>query len=477
MNIASDATQDTPSEKLETESDHDDAEYEERDISDFETKVLDIVQKISIAENDVDIDAAKTEFLSNTADTIDVSRHACMLLHFARMFAGEGERDGDIWEWAQAFRAKFSEPAGVLSLFAALGNVIRSGPAEAMSESIDVSDLEKLFRLSLSLDPDSVGSHLLAGEYFLFNEQHGEAERCLARAFRLDRSNESAAMRLSEVYQQTDRPRDALNVLDLCLREGCDAPNVAWEALVQAVHAQQFEAALTYADRFDALEPNESGVNYYRATALVELGRHSESLAAVAAEMKFEPDETLHLDAVRACAWLGIGEAEKAGKQFDDILNRPFGPVTFLTTHGLNQILEMIWRQTNSLGENDPIREQLRQRMLTTGLMPDSYFDKKRESGDEQTVNFYQVLIEQPLEEDWGLSPGCLPGQDHWMSYRAVWGVLAENETRARDLVFEWQNRCDKQTPSIEEVALDGEGYKDRAGVVWQGMRWCDGDE
>lgn len=443
----------------------------------FEVALMGKVRRFFEADEDSERNAALLDFLSLTADQIDDPRHASLVLHFARQFGGEGDHDKDIWAWAAAFPKKFPESSGVLSLYAALGNVLRFGEDEDLREEIDGDEIEKLLRLAMSLNPDSIGAHLVAGEHFLFFENHGEAERCLARAFRLDRSNSTAAMQLAEVYQQTERPRDALNVLDLCLREGTEDPNVAWEALVQSVHAGQFEAGLTYADRFDALQPNESGVNYYRATSFVELGRHEEALAALEAEQQHEQEETLHLDAVRACALLGAGREEEFLTIFENIMDRPFGGIEFLTTNGISQSMNLLWRQTTRLPEEHPVRSALQSRMLLLGMMPDEVFDELRVENDESTVNFYQLLVEQPLDESWPASGGCLPGQSRWQNYRIVWGVLAETEDDARDRVLQWQDKCETSPAAVIDVALDGEGYKDKPGVVWQGIRWSDEPE
>lgn len=450
---------------------------EDAEPKDYEIQVMDLVQRFYSAEDENDRNAALTEFLATSADQVEEERHANLLLHFARQFGGDGERDNEIWKWAEPFPKKFPDASGVLSLYAALGNVLRFGDDEELQQSIDGEEIEKLFRLAMSQNPDSIGSHLLAGEHFLFTENHGEAERCLARAFRLDRSNSVAALQLAEVYQQTDRPRDALNVLDLCLREGSEEPNVAWEALVQATHARQFEAALTYADQFDSVQPDESGVNYYRATALLELGRHEEALAAVDAEMKFEPEETLHLDAVKACALLGARRGDDAGRALHSVISRPWSGIEFLTHHGLNQIMDLLWRKTSSLSDDNPVRVALTQKLLKAGMLPDDVFDDLRSVGADGTVNFYQVLADQPLDQTWSESAGCMPGQATWKSYRIVWGVLAKDEEEAKARVLEWQNKCESHPASIVDVALDGEGFKDKPGVVWQGMRWNDEEE
>lgn len=442
--------------------------------TEYEEQVLEIVQRYFTSAEEAERDGALSDFLAIGTDQVTDVRHAGLLLHFARQLGGHGHRDQEIWAWAQPFPVKFPDAAGVVSLYAALGNVLRFGPDEDLQESIDGEEIEKLFRLAMSQNPDSVGAHLLAGEHFLFSENHGEAERCLARAFRLDRSNSIAALQLSEVYQQTDRPRDALNVLDLCLREGSDEPNVAWEALVQSVHTRQFEAALTYADRFDELRPDESGVNYYRGTALVELGRHEDALAAVTAERAHEQEETLHLDAVEACALLGAGRQDEARDLFARVTERSFADVTFLTIHGLGQTLDLLWRLSSELPDEDPVRQALRRRLLATGLMSDEFFDELRATGEIGRVNFYQVLVEQPLDESWADSAGSLPGQAHWGSYRIVWGVLAPDEDDAHERALYWQNQCETLPATVIDIATDGEGYRDIPGVVWQGMRWND---
>src|SRR5439155_18241347 len=113
--------------------------------------------------------------------------------------------------------------------------------------------LELLFRQSLDLDTDDAANHARAGAWFLGEENYGEAERCLARAFRLQRDNSFLAQRLAEVYNRTERPRDALAVLDLCLREGCDEPQVAWDAALAAFRLDQYDVMLTYLDRFEGM--------------------------------------------------------------------------------------------------------------------------------------------------------------------------------------------------------------------------------
>src|SRR5205807_1889085 len=101
---------------------------------------------------------------------------------------------------------------------------------------------------------------------------------------------------------RTERPRDALAVLDLCLRQGCASPDVAMEAALLAMDVGQHDAQLTYLQYFEQIEPNQPWTMYYTALALLDLKRPDEALQAMAEEEKRSPDRTFGLLVLRACA-------------------------------------------------------------------------------------------------------------------------------------------------------------------------------
>jgi len=138
----------------------------------------------------------------------------------------------------------------------------------------------------------------------------GEAERCLARGFRLMRNDSYLALRLAEIYQRTDRPRDALAVLDLCLREGSEDPNVAWEASMTAFRTESYEPLLTYLDRYEHLQPDQPWANYFRAIAQLELGKPRDALESLTQEERRSPERPFGIEALRACAFAALGQLE-----------------------------------------------------------------------------------------------------------------------------------------------------------------------
>jgi hypothetical protein len=113
-----------------------------------------------------------------------------------------------------------------------------------------------------------------------------------------------------------------------------------------------------------------------------------------------------------------------------------------------------------------------RQRVLRLGLYLDDWFEAATSDVQATTVGLYQVLVEQPLPSDWDSSLGCLPGEEGWSAYHAVWGVIAESEADARELVLEWQNRCESEPARVVDLSLVEQGAVDVPGVRWQGARW-----
>lgn len=413
------------------------------------------------------------ELLAYTPQRVSHPRDAARLLYLAAApVNAESGRAAEIWTWAQALAAPFPDAPTVLSRLAALGELLRE-QNEALEAIIPFEELERLFRKSLRLDANHADNFTLAGLFFFRRGDLGEAERCFARGFRLDRSNSFLALRLAEVYRQTERPRDALAALDMCLREGHDDPALAWEAARTALSLEHFDAALTYLDQFETLQPGEPNTQYCRALALVELGRAEEALSALDEEERRAPDQTLHLDVMRACACFDQERAGDARRHVQKVLAYRLREADFLSLAGLVQLAARLWRRVNGLPAEDPLRQALEERLLAAGLMPDEYFEAQRQAADEAEgeVRFYRCLVRQPLDADWASSPGCLPRQESWTEYFAEWGVLAANEEDAARRALTWQARCYPQPAEIAEIQTSADEFLDKPGVVWQGLR------
>jgi tetratricopeptide (TPR) repeat protein len=413
------------------------------------------------------------ETLSFDPQRVTHPRDAERLLYLAGApGAADSGRGAAIWQWAEAIAAAFPDDAAVVGQLAWLGFSLREAAPE-LADRIALPDLDRLFRKTVRMDAGDADNFLRAGIFFHAQEDLGEAERCYARAFRLQRNNSHSALRLAEIYQQTERPRDALAALDMCLREGADHPAVAWEAAVAALSLDKYEDSLAYLNHFEEIAPGEPNTQYYRGVALLELERGHEALAALDEEERRAPGRVLHLNVIRACANLDLRRLEAARQCIQSILSKPLREADFLTLSGFAQLFARLWRRMAALPEGDPLVAQVDEFILASGMAPDELFEKHRQQeAKAKEVIYYRCLVRQPLSKDWPQSPGCLPGQESWREYLAEWGVLAADEDDAVRRVLAWQSRCHALPGEMEALDPGAEKFFDKPGVVWQGFRW-----
>ncbi|MCM2370136.1 tetratricopeptide repeat protein [Aporhodopirellula aestuarii] len=393
-------------------------------------------------------------------------------LHTISFLLRDAERATEIWDWAGRCLAAQRQDAVTLSLYARLGCRLRYNCAEQMSDRIDESQLESWFRESLDLDPEKASNFGRAGDFFLFLENLGEAERCYARGFRLDRSHAELASKLARVYRRTERERDALAVLDMAIRAGADEPDLFWEAALSAQNLDQHEATLTYLDGFEKRTPNQAWVNYYRTVALLELQRFPEALAAAERESELNPECPFPVLVHRAAVAAGTGELDELRRLLGEVLAIPLASIDYLSISGIEKVLVRLWASTEALGEDDELRTQVSNRLLASSLAPDRLFEVQREKREPvEQVNFYRCVIKQPLDERWLTWPGRLAGEEELQCYQATWGVLARSDEEAAELASQWQSHCYPLDGEVVGVELVGEGYTERTGVVWQRFR------
>lgn len=418
--------------------------------------------------------------LAIAPETVKDPNDASRLMHLARFTSMIPEFAGNVWTWANSILEHHPQNATVVSMQAALGATLRASADGALDDAIPHSRLEGLFRQSMDLDPQAGDNFARAGIFHLEQENYGEAERCLARGFRLLRTSGHLALKLSEVYLRTDRPRDAVAVLDMALREGCDDPDVAWEAAISSNHIEQHESVLTYLARFDELRPGEPWSNYYRACALLELQRPQEALQALTRESELNPDMTYHVDVLRCSCLAELQRHDDFREGLTSLLATPLADVSYLTSNGLQKMFTRLWKSTAScLAFGDALLERLEGRLLETGLAPNEMFIAHREqtrpaddpSAAGGTVNFYRCVLRQPLDERWETFTGRLAGEENWTGYVVPWGVLAADPAEAQRLALLWQQRCYPIAAEVLEIMEDGGDFTDHAGVVWQGFR------
>jgi len=434
----------------------------------------DYMQQIIEADDDEAARHAILEsILEHTPDEVAEAGDGAYLVHLSR-FVATGTEDAErIWEWACRMRSRFSDDAVMLNVVASLGHFFRSSDPETFHDRIPLADLERWIRLSLSLNHNHPRNYARAGIFFLEEGLAGDAEQCFSRAFRLDRTDATVAHQLADLYRETDRPRDALAVLDICLRKGSTDENVAWEAAMTALQLSQYDMLLTYLKRYGELaEKEQTWLHYYRGLALFHLELYAECLQELDLELKFTPPGLMHLHVIRLCAYDRLGKAEEARAELGEFMKLRFTDVEYLSLHGLVRLAESLCETIETWSVDDPWRKRAFTRLLRAGLISDSYFQLLRQSHQEiESVQFYRVQLLQPLDETWPGSEGCLAGQQGWESYLIDWGVLAESEAHAVELALEFQNQCETAAARAVDVISGDESFRTQPGVVWQGYR------
>ncbi len=413
----------------------------------------------------------RTELWSYTSEKIDHPDDASGVLHLMTFVMGDCSDAEKTWNWANELASKFQEDGTVLSLLGQLGNLLRFSDNHEFAETITADRLEPLFRKSLELHNTRPRSFMRAGDHFRSEGNIGEAERCYARAFRLERTEGEIAVRLADLYRETDRGRDALHVLDVCLREGSQHPGVPWEAALAAFAVQRYEAMLTYLDRFESESGEKPWMHYYRAIALLELGKPEESFAAIEAEQKFFDEPLFHTISVRGSALAAIGRADEAKVDFRKTLAMKLGEIDYLTPPGIADALQRCWKAAKVMSDLE-LENEFMQRLLEAGLAEEDMFEPTR-TAKAKEVSLFRCLLEQPLNDNWSDHPACLPGQSHWPVYLAEWGVLASDEEEAESIAIQWQQKCfAEETPTLSQILPSDQTYVDSPGVVWQGGRF-----
>src|SRR3546814_8309231 len=101
-----------------------------------------------------------------------------------------------------------------------------------------------------------------------------------------------------------------------------------------------------------------------------------------------------------------------------------------------------------------PPRSQPTDTLLPYTTLVRSLFAAERETREAVAdVGFFEVVVEQPLDERWPEWPGCLAGEADWTSYTVTWGVLAASESEAHKFVEAWQaRRSEEHTSELQSL-------------------------
>jgi tetratricopeptide (TPR) repeat protein len=430
------------------------------------------------------------ELIEIEPSSLSDSEEAGVLLHLVRFASHRDERLVAIWDWANAVHQQFSQAPTVLSMLAALGHAFRKSltqeelddageplPPPALPAGIELDALipleriESLHRQALDLDPQNAENYARAGSFHFDQERFGDAERCLARSFRLNRTLSAAALRLAEVYARTERPQDSLAVLDLAIREGCEDPQLAWRAGLAAYSLEQYPAMLTYFDRFEELAPNEPWVQHHRACALLELGRPDEALEAIEREQALNPEAAAANQMQRVAAYGQLRREAEFRTGLETILATRLGSIETLTIQGIARLMEQVWK-SSPLPADDSLQRALEDRLLGCGIAPSELLVQiRKRSGRPEKVRLFQCILHQPLDDSWSTSHQCTPGEEGWTGYDTAWNVLARDAEHATELALQIQSRCWGTSARVIDVLESDNEYEEFPGVVWQGGR------
>ena len=445
-------------------------------IAELRERMTDLMQDPS----DEKFDALRADVLALDSTLVSHKDDTAGVLHLMGYLVGSGDDGEEVWKWANALAASHRENSVVLSLLGTLGDELRNSGNTAMAEKITPERTEQLFRKSMELDPTKARNFLRAGNHFANQDNNGEAERCFARAFRLDRTDGNIVRRLADLYNNTDRPRDALNVLDVCLREGSDDAQVAFDAAMLAFRLKQYDATLTYLEKFEQLAGENLWTNYYRGVCYYEQGDYTKALESLDREEKLAESTGWHLEVMRAVSKIRLGDVAGAQPNLDVAMETPFSEIDFLSSAGLMELMQRLAVVADEVMKDQALVARIEARLLRSGLMPEVWFQWQRESGDArpvENVRLYRCLVHQPLDETWDTDPDRLSDQQGWTQYVTEWAILAQSEDEARETALKYQAMCCSLEATVQEVLESEESYTDATGPVWQGARYPVGDD
>jgi tetratricopeptide (TPR) repeat protein len=328
----------------------------------------------------------------------------------------------------------------------------------------------------LQLDSAGVNNNFRAGEIFEYIDNLGESERCYARAFKLDRKREDAALALARIYTNSDRNSDAHYVLDLCIREGGSSSDLYFEAAMRAHSLSMHELQVSYLRTLLEKFPPVPWAYYYMSIGLLELKKPEEAIESIELEIEKFEGSGVHIESILAEANALLHRIQQAEEAIERGLSCALCDTEDLTNGGIASAIERLWRASKMLPSAGKLRGRVEKRMLQAGIATEEYFAELREDQKPKDLFLFHVSLLQTLDEHWAEFEGCLPDQTDWSSYVAHWGVLADDDEQAEQYAIEMQSQCYSLEPEVMDVSQEEDPLHDRPGVAFQGFR-TSGDE
>jgi tetratricopeptide (TPR) repeat protein len=426
-----------------------------------------------LATDRPDLSQVLADLLAIPPERIEHADDAVQFLHLLAFLSRGPVGEADAWQWATAVAKPHPRDAGLLSMLASLGDLLRTKDGSTVAGTIQLPELDAMFRLAMDVTPDQPGAFARAGLFYLNNQNDAEAERCLRRAFDLDPRNAFVAIQLADLFARTDRPIDGLSVLEKSIAQQADPDaELLWKAGLAAISLARWESALFHLTQLAGIEPERRWLHYYRAIALLGLERWAEAAAAIDLEAAIiKMPGALHVHTVRAAAAAGIENLIALRRHIDDAVAPPLGIVNYLAQSGIVGCFTRLWQAARQLPADDPSRRRLQERLLWSGLTPAEFWDQIRAGQDKiKGMRHFWVDLRQPLDDRWPRTGSAMPGQERWKAYTMRYGVLAADETEAAQQALQWQSHSAPMPAKVISVVLDGGPYTDVPGVTQRGF-------
>lgn len=417
-----------------------------------------------------------------TIDTANEARAFCLMAYWV---AEEGVEASRMWRLSKLVARRFEASAPVLSMHAGMAALMERTDLLPAEQRPSEAEVEDLYRRAMALDIHDEGIYYGAGRYFLSRgrERFGEAERCFARAFRLARTWSLPALNLAEIYRVTERPRDALEVLDLAVRHGCPDPRVAFEAGLAAFGLGLWRRGRMAFRYCHELDPEARWCHYYQAVCLLELGEAEEALEHIREEPGANPGIGIGARAVEVAALAALDRREEAIAGLRQALREPLFETTVMNRSGILRALlrlrEVAVELAADEGEGEDVRELLaavERRAWRSAHVDESWFPER--DGEDEDVGVYVVSLffaEVMAEDD----PDRPADQRDWPGWEDLFVVVAADGAAAVELARAEVSARLGQTPAHARVEpLYARRFEDAAGLVDQlpRRRW-DGEE
>ncbi len=376
-----------------------------------------------------------------------------------------------VWAWSQQLASLRKDDSVALNLLAAIAARLYLHADPDMDVPITKDQIADMMRRSLDMDATRASNFERAGEFFAHAGDDSEAERCLARSFRLDRSRTNAVLMLSDIYSRSERPSDALEVLDLSLREGHGDARVAWQAGVLSSYLQKHEASLTYFKRFADDVPDHGWMQFYRAQALLALNRPDEALDAVQRFSQAEPERQFITKLFESAAHGQKRDKASTLASLEQFLSEKLSCVDYMATQAMARLFDQLWSACQWLDNSELVKQRLFQLIVTSGMTPERYFEATRMARPkEEGVSFYIVVLQQNLPPQWSQLNSCGPGQQQWNQYVMRYGVLSTSQAKAERMALEFQSQSGLDRAQLLDVQAFDQEYVDSPGIVWQSV-------